>query len=86
MKKVIKLTEKDLQRIVKRVIKEEFEFNVDDPSFGVDGEEMEDYSSTYSYYDPNRNNYQTPRGTYQDHMKTNILENGKIMNSMIILN
>tara|TARA_R110002020_G_scaffold346320_2_gene560158 strand:- start:2422 stop:2826 length:405 start_codon:yes stop_codon:yes gene_type:complete len=67
MKKVIKLTEKDLQRIVKRVIKEEFEFNVDDPSFGIGGEEMEDFSSTWSYYDPKHDNYQTTRGTYQDH-------------------
>jgi len=67
MKKVIKLTEKELQKIVKKVIKEEIEFNVDDTSFGVDGEEMEGYSSTYSYYDPKRNNYQTTRGTYQDH-------------------
>ena len=65
--KKIKLTEKDLQRIVKRVIKEEFEFNVDDPSFGIGGEEMEDFSSTWSYYDPKHDNYQTTRGTYQDH-------------------
>ena len=67
MKKVIKLNESDLQRIIKKVIKEEIEFNVDDTIFGVDGEEMEDYSSTYSYYDPKWGNYQTTRGTYQDH-------------------
>ena len=67
MKKVINITEQELQRIIKKVIKEEIEFNVDDTSFGVDGEEMEDYSSTYSYYDPKWDNYQTTRGTYQDH-------------------
>jgi len=65
--KVVKLTESDLQRIVKKVLNEEIKFNVDDTSFGVDGEEMEDYSTTYSYYDPKRGNYQTKRGTYTDH-------------------
>ena len=65
--KVVKLTESDLQRIVKKVLNEEIKFNVDDTSFGADGEEMENFSTTYSYYDPKRGNYQTKRGTYTDH-------------------
>jgi hypothetical protein len=65
--KVVKLTESDLQRIVKKVLNEEIKFNVDDTSFGVDGEEMEDYSTTYksgTYTDHNDDEYS---GEWEDH-------------------
>lgn len=65
--KVIKLNETDIKRIVKRVLSEELTFNVDNPSFGVDGQNMEVDSSTYSYFNPKRNKYDTIFGVYPDH-------------------
>ncbi len=65
--KVIKLTESDLKRIVKRVINEEYSFNVNDPEFGVDGEMMKMDGGTWSYFDPKRNKYTTRQGVYGDH-------------------
>ena len=65
--KVIKLTESDLKKILKRVIEEELTFNVNDPEFGIDGEMMKRDSGTWSYFDPKRNKYNTRQGVYGDH-------------------
>ena len=50
MRKIIRLTENDLKRIVKRVLREEIEFNTDDKEFGQP-EERDDYR-VWSYSDP----------------------------------
>ena len=65
--KIFRLTESDIKRIVKRVLNEELTFNVDNTSFGVDGQNMEVDSSTYSYFNPKRNKYDTIFGVYPDH-------------------
>ena len=64
---VIKLSESDLKKIVKRVLNEELTFNVNDPEFGIDGERMKRDSGTWSYFDPKMNKYNTRQGVYGDH-------------------
>tara|TARA_Y100001937_G_scaffold122797_1_gene184567 strand:- start:700 stop:1383 length:684 start_codon:yes stop_codon:yes gene_type:complete len=65
--KVFRLTESDLKRIVKRVLTEELTFNVNNPEFGVDGQNMERERNTYSYFNPKYNKYYTNNGIYTDH-------------------
>ena len=50
MKRIVRLTENDLKRIVKRVLREEIEFNTDDKEFGRP-EERDDYR-VWSSRDP----------------------------------
>ena len=53
MKKTIRLTEKDLNRIIKRIITEEDEDTQYDMSWGHDNQEMEDAASKIIQMIPN---------------------------------